>query len=222
MSLAQFIDHTALKQTTHLTDIEQLCGEATGHGFAAVCVPPFYVSFANDILIDSAVRIATVIGFPFGYHSIASKVAEAEEAIRNGADELDLVMNVAAFKSNMLSFLEEEISELVAVTKKNDILIKVIIESGILSEEEIIRCCRLYKNYDVDFLKTSTGFAEKGASEEAVRLMRAHLPGHIRIKASGGIRTAEEAQRMIDAGASRLGCSASVAIVTGEKGSGTY
>lgn len=222
MSLAQFIDHTALKQTTQLTDIEQLCSEATTYGFAAVCVPPFYVSFANDILIDSGVAIATVVGFPFGYHSISSKVAEAEEAVRNGADELDVVMNVAAFKNNMISYLEEEISELVAVAKKNDILVKVIIESGILSEEEIIRCCRLYKNYDVDFLKTSTGFAEKGASEEAVRIMRAHLPSHIRIKASGGIRTAEDARKMIDAGASRLGCSAGVAIIKGEKAGGTY
>lgn len=222
MSIAQFIDHTILKQTSGLDDVLTVCREASEYGFAAVCVPPVYVQKAVDKLNGTDVKVATVVGFPFGYHSIDTKITEAKQAAIDGADELDMVMNVASFKNKDYSYLENEISALLEISKKNGLLVKVIIESGILNEEEIVRCCELYRSFDVDFLKTSTGFAEKGASAEAVKLMRENLPGHIQIKASGGIKTFDFAKELINAGATRLGCSSSVAIVKGEMGDATY
>ncbi|HWJ92149.1 MAG TPA: deoxyribose-phosphate aldolase [Flavisolibacter sp.] len=216
MSIAQFIDHTILKPTATLGDIEKVCDEASVYGFAAVCIPPYYVRDAAQILAGSISRVATVIGFPFGYSHYEAKAAEASTAIEDGAKELDMVMNIAAFKSNDLAWLESEIELITGLVKDKDIVIKVIIESGVLHQEEIIKCCALYQHYPVDFLKTSTGYAESGASVEAVRIMRQHLPAHIGIKASGGIRNFAFAQQLIDAGATRLGCSASVAIVKGE------
>ncbi|HEY0065908.1 MAG TPA: deoxyribose-phosphate aldolase [Flavisolibacter sp.] len=213
MSLAQFIDHTVLKPLTSAKDIERLCAEAAEHGFKAVCVPPYYVSRAAELLKGGTAEVATVIGFPLGYSSPETKTFEAAEAVDNGATELDMVMNLAAFRNRDMASLEKEITAIAALARQNGALVKVIIESGLLSDEEIIACCDFYRNFDVAFLKTSTGFAEKGASVEAVRLMRRHLPSHIRIKASGGIRTYPFAKELIDAGATRLGCSASVEIV---------
>jgi deoxyribose-phosphate aldolase len=214
MSLAQFIDHTILKPSTTLTDIEKVCSEAMEYHFAAVCIPPYFVPDAFKILEGSKVKLATVIGFPFGYSDTSAKLAEAEKALSDGADELDMVMNLAAFFSNDLAYLENEMSEMLRIKEKK--VLKLIIESGLLSREDILKCCRLFGHYPLDFMKTSTGYAEKGASTEAVQLMRAHLPSSIRIKASGGIRTAGFAQELINAGATRLGCSASLAIVKGE------
>ena len=216
MSIAQFIDHTILKPTTTLADIEKVCEEAVQYGFAAVCVPPYYVRDAKQIIGSSPVKTATVVGFPFGYSHYKAKLAETEEALNEGADEIDMVMNLAAFKSNDLAYLESEIKEISEGTRQKHAVLKLIIESGILTEEEIIKCCALYKHFPVDFLKTSTGYAEKGASVEAVQIMRKHLPSSIQIKASGGIKTYQFARQLIDAGATRLGCSASVAIIKGE------
>jgi deoxyribose-phosphate aldolase len=159
------------------------------------------------------VKVATVIGFPFGYSTIKAKLAEVEQAIADGADELDIVINLIALKEGRWALLEEEMKTLVDRAHAARKLVKVIIESGILKDEEIIRCCQLYAGVGVDFLKTSTGYAEKGATIGAVQLMRAHLPKGIRIKASGGIRDAGFALQLIAAGADRLGCSASVEIV---------
>jgi deoxyribose-phosphate aldolase len=224
MSVAQFIDHTVLKPTTTLADIEKVCEEAVQYGFAAVCVPPYYVKDAKSILQNTPVKVATVIGFPFGYSHFSAKLAEARMAINEGADELDMVMNLAAFKSNDMAYLESEIGEMTNLTTQHEVTLKVIVESGILTEEEIIKCCDLYKHYKIGFMKTSTGYAEKGATLEAVQIMRMHLPPSIQIKASGGVKTYEFAQQLIDAGATRLGCSASVAIVKGvpEQGGGNY
>jgi deoxyribose-phosphate aldolase len=159
-----------------------------------------------------------VIGFPFGYNHISAKVIETEEAIKDGANEIDVVMNIAAFKNKDFQYLEKEVETILKITKAGNALLKIIIETGLLSNEQIIKCCELYKNYPVDFLKTSTGYAEKGASVEAVTLMRQHLPRQIQIKASGGIKTFEFANALITAGATRLGCSASVAIVNEQNG----
>ena len=213
MSIASFIDHTILKQTTTLANIDKVCREAAEYSFATVCIPPVYVAAAGQRLKGTKVGVATVIGFPFGYTFVDIKAAEADEAIKKGATELDLVMNVGALKNGDDAYLKKEIEAVVAVAKKGGVLLKVIIESGVLTDEEIIRCCNLYKNYEVDFLKTSTGYAQKGASVAAVQLMRQHLPSSIQIKASGGIKTLAFAKELIDAGATRLGCSASVAIV---------
>jgi deoxyribose-phosphate aldolase len=216
MSIAAFIDHTVLKPTTRLTDIEHLCTEAREYSFAAVCVPPYFVRDAAQILQGSSSRLATVIGFPFGYSHYEAKAAEAERALEDGAEELDMVMNLAAFKSNDLAWLESEIDLISTITNQKKKVLKVIIESGILTTEEILKCCALYVHYPVQFLKTSTGYAEKGAAVETVRLMRQHLPPSIKIKASGGIKTYSFAKQLLDAGAERLGCSASVAIVREE------
>ena len=217
MSIAQFIDHTILKNTTTIAEVEKICEEAAQYNFAAVCIPPYYVADAKEFLKNKNIKIATVIGFPYGYHQYQTKVAEAFAAIKDGANELDMVMNISAFRNNDMAYLENEILEMTKLIENKEVLIKVIIESGILSEEEIIRCCNLFKHFNVAFLKTSTGFASAGASVEAVQIMRKHLPDHIQIKASGGIRNYEFAKQLIDAGATRLGCSASVSIVNEEK-----
>lgn len=222
MTLAPFIDHTVLKNVTTTADIDRICNEAREYRFAAVCVPPYFVQDAKKLLEGSGVNVATVIGFPFGYHHYNTKLQEARIAIEEGADELDMVMNLSAFKSNDLAYVETEAGALSNLTTAEGKTLKVIIESGILSDEEIIKCCELYRHYPVQFLKTSTGYAESGASVAAVRLMRQHLPETILIKASGGIRTAAFAKELVEAGATRLGCSASVAIVKGESGSGNY
>ena len=222
MSLASFIDHTILKNTTTVADIDKICQEAIKFGFAAVCVPPYFVQDAKKLVESTPVKLATVIGFPFGYHHYQTKLEEARKAIEEGADELDLVMNLAAFKSNDLAYVETEAENISTLTHQHGKTLKIIIESGLLSNEEIVRCCDLYKHYPVQFLKTSTGFAEKGASIEAVQLMRKYLPDNIRIKASGGIRTLEFASQLVEAGATRLGCSASIAIVRGETATGSY
>lgn len=220
MNIASYIDHTILKPGTLTAEVEQLCREAYDHGFAAVCVPPPFVRRAAALLTPTTVRVATVIGFPFGYSLIEAKVAEAVLAIVDGADELDMVMNLAALKNGDLAYLEKEVALVLEVARKNKKVLKVIIESGILAEDEIITCCDLYGKAGVDFVKTSTGYAEKGASVAAVQLMRSKLPSNIRIKASGGIRTYAFAKELIDAGADRLGCSASVAIVAGAQAGG--
>lgn len=213
MNIASYIDHTLLKPSTTIQDIKKLCSEATQYNFYAVCVPPPLVKNARAVLQNSAVKTATVIGFPFGYSIARAKLVEAQQAMQDGADELDVVINLVALKNGAWDYLRLEMESIVEAAHAKEKIVKVIIESGILTDEEIIRCCEIYAKVGVDFLKTSTGYAEKSATVEAVQLMRAHLPSSIRIKASGGIRSFEQAVQMVKAGAGRLGCSASVAIV---------
>ncbi len=224
MQLNQYIDHTILKPTTSISDIKKLCGEAVNYQFAAVCVPPNFVRLSKELVLGSQVKVATVIGFPFGYSAVEAKLAEIVLAIVDGADELDVVANVSAIKNGDWEFLANEINHLLPFIRQHHKVIKVIIESGVLTDEEIIKCCELYGVAGIDYLKTSTGYAEKGASVESVALFKAHLPAHVQIKASGGIRDYAFAKQLIDAGATRLGCSAGVAIVQGmnnaESGSG--
>lgn len=212
MQIESYIDHTILKPSTTISEVEQLCNDAIKYQFAAVCVPPFYVKAAKQILLNTPVKVATVIGFPFGYSSTKSKVQEVEDALSDGADEIDMVHNLAALKNGDWDFLSKEVAKILVPIRLNDKELKVIIESGILTDTEIIRSCELYAKHHVDFVKTSTGYAEKGASLEAVQLMRAHLPESIMIKASGGIRTYEDAAKYVAVGASRIGASASVQI----------
>ncbi len=218
MNIAFFIDHTILKPTTLVTEVEKLCNEALEYKVAAVCVPPLFVKQAKSLLQNSNVKTATVIGFPFGYSAIEAKLAETLLAIVDGADELDVVINIAAIKNNDWQYLAKELNTILPIIKAKQKVIKVIIESGVLTDDEIIKCCDLYGIAGVDFMKTSTGYAEKGASVHAVTLMRKHLADAVKIKASGGIKTLAFAKELITAGASRLGCSASVAIVQEEKG----
>lgn len=215
-SIATFIDHTILKPTTLPSEIEQLCREAIEHGFAAVCVPPQYIKLSKELTQSSAVKVATVIGFPFGYSTTSAKVAEINQAILDGVDELDLVHNIAWVKQGDYAALSQEIALCLQPIRLHEKTIKVIIESGVLTDEEIIKCCELYARHHVDFVKTSTGYAAVGATLDAVTLMRKSLPESIQIKASGGIRDYQFARTLVEAGATRIGASAGVAIVAEE------
>lgn len=213
MNIAAYIDHTILKPDTTLEDIRRVCNEAKEYGFAAVCIPPLYIKSAVELLDGSAVKKAAVIGFPMGYTAIEAKLAEVVLAIVDGADELDMVMNISAVKNNDWQFIAHEINAILPVIKNKNRVIKIIIETGLLTSDEIIKCCELYGAAGVDFLKTSTGFSGKGASVADVQLMRQYLPSHIQIKASGGIRSYSFACELIKAGANRIGCSSSVEII---------
>lgn len=217
MNIEKYIDHTILKQTTTLADVERVCQEAMQHHFAAVCIPPLYVKKAKEFLSGSDVKVCTVIGFPMGYAAIEAKVAEIVLAMVDGVDELDMVANISAIKNGDWSFIANEINTIMPIVKEKNKTFKIIIESGVLTDDEIIKCCDIYGVAGVDFVKTSTGFADKGASIDAVRLIRNHLADHVKIKASGGIRSFAFAKQLIDAGANRIGCSASVKITEEEK-----
>jgi deoxyribose-phosphate aldolase len=214
-SLNKYIDHTILKPTCLVSDIEKLCAEAKQYDFAAVCVPPNFVKLAKEKVAGSTVQVATVIGFPFGYSATEAKIAEIILAMVDGADELDVVANISAIKNGDWTAIADEINHIMPIIRSKNKLVKIIIESGVLTDDEIIKCCDIYGIAGIDYLKTSTGYAEKGASVEVVKLFRKHLPDQVQIKASGGIRDYATAQLMIDAGATRIGCSAGVAIVSG-------
>ena len=179
MKLNQYIDHTILKPTTLISEIENLCAEAKKYHFAAVCIPPNFVKKAKVLTEGSAVKVATVIGFPFGYSAVEAKIAEILLAIVDGADELDVVINISAIKNNDWLYLANEINHIMPIIRSKNKVIKIIIESGILTDDEIIKCCEIYGLAGIDYLKTSTGYAEKGATVEAVKLFRLHLPDEI-------------------------------------------
>ncbi|RYY14837.1 MAG: deoxyribose-phosphate aldolase, partial [Cytophagaceae bacterium] len=192
--------------------IIQLCQEARQYGFASACVPPCYVPVAARELSNSGVAVCTVIGFPLGYNSPRVKFREAEIALAEGATELDLVLNVSALKSGNLDAVRAEVEDLADLCDVNDALLKVIIETALLTEEEMTTAARLCAEAGAHFVKTSTGFASRGASVADVELLRRVLPPEVRIKASGGIRTRAQALAMLAAGADRIGTSNSLVI----------
>lgn len=193
--------------------IRRLCKEADTHRFAAVCVPPCYVRLARELLQGSSTKVATVIGFPLGYQHTDVKFFEAHKALKDGAKELDVVMNLSAFKSGHYDEVESELEQFAALCDFQQGVLKVIIETALLSEEEIREACQICADAGADFVKTSTGFSSRGATVEDVRLMRQHLPPEVRIKASGGIKTLEAALALIEAGADRIGCSSSIQLI---------
>ena len=211
--LASRIDHTLLKPEADKGMIKQLCREADTHGFAAVCVPPCYVRLAKDNLPDGGVKVATVIGFPLGYQYTDVKFFEAHKALMHGADEIDVVMNLSAFKSGHYDEVESELGQLATLCEFKDAILKVIIETALLSPAEIIRACGICADAGAAFVKTSTGFSSRGASVDDVLLMRRHLPAHIQIKASGGIRTLAAVRALIEAGADRIGTSSGIELI---------
>lgn len=211
--LATQIDHTLLKPEARPSDIEQLCLEAKKYGFAAVCVMPLHIPYAADCLADSSVRVATVIGFPLGASRTLVKAVETRDAVAAGADELDMVMQIGALKAGNDDLVREDIHAVVQAAEGR--LVKVILETALLDDQEIVRACALAEEAGADYVKTSTGFGPGGATEDAVRLMRRVVGDRLGVKASGGIRDAGSALRMVEAGATRLGTSAGVAIVTG-------
>lgn len=209
----QYIDHTNLRPTATETDIRQLCGEAWDHQFWAICLPPSYVLYASDILIGTPIKICTVVGFPLGYNGLATKIQETAKALQDGATELDMVMNLTRFKSMAYMSVREEIATLARMAHNGGALLKVIIETAYLDEMEIRIACELCVEAEADFVKTSTGFAPTGADLDQVKLIRSLLPKTVQVKASGGIKTYEQARAFVDAGASRIGTSSGVVIV---------
>ena len=212
-SLAHYIDHTQLKTDAHRDQIEQLCLEARTFEFASVCVQPYWVPLCASMLAGSPVKVCTVIGFPQGAVVTEDKEFEAKSMLHLGAQELDMVMNISAFKSGYYTYVENEIRSLAAICHNSGALLKVIIECCLLSDEEKKHACELCLRAGADFVKTSTGMSTSGAKVEDIRLMRAVVGQRMGVKAAGGIRTAADMLNMIDAGASRIGASASVAIM---------
>jgi len=219
MELASMIDHTLLKPDATHHQIEKLCHQARQYHFASVCVNPAYVSLAKRLLAGSNVKVCTVIGFPLGSTTPTVKAIEAREAIANGADEIDMVINIGALKSGNDSLVLEDIKAVREATRGK--VLKVIIETAYLTREEKIRACKLAKKAQADFVKTSTGFGPGGATVEDVKLMREVVGPNMGVKASGGIRDCKTAWEMVKAGATRLGTSASIAIVEGKKSEDT-
>jgi deoxyribose-phosphate aldolase len=213
MELAKRIEHTNLKPDCTKEEIIQLCNEAITHGFYGICISPYFVQLAKKSIVKKAIKIITVVGFPLGYSTVGAKVEEAKKAIISGADEIDMVMNIAAFKSGDMQTVQNDIQSVVTVCHLQNKKVKVIIETAYLSDEEIIRACKVCADCEVDFVKTSTGFASMGAEPRTVKLMRANLPSKIKIKAAGGIKTNKQALELLLAGADVLGCSNSLKII---------
>lgn len=217
--LNTYFDHTMLKPDATTRDIKLLCNEAKEYSFYSVCVNSCHVSEAHEYLRGSNVKITSVVGFPLGAMESSSKAYEADAACLNGADEIDMVMNIGAMKEGNYKYVSDDIAAVASVCYDNDVHLKVIIETCLLTDDEIIKACEISEKAGADFVKTSTGFSKTpdgqpgGATVHAVKLMRASVSDNIRIKASGGIHTLAEANALIEAGAGRLGCSASVDIM---------
>jgi deoxyribose-phosphate aldolase len=219
LNLASYIEHTVLKQATTIAEVDKVCLEASMENFVAVCIPPKYVPSARKMLDGSNVKVATVVGFPLGFGPIAAKVKEIETALHMGADEIDMVIDLGSLKSGDWQHLDEEITACLKPIYTAGKVIKVIVESGILTDNELLACCALYGKYNIDYVKSSTGFADKGVTVESVKLMRAHLPSKIGIKAAGGIKTFSFVKELIDAGATRIGTSSAMKIMKESKNS---
>ncbi len=216
--LARYIDHTLLRPDAAAADIDRLCDEAAEHGFAAVCVNPAWVRRAADRLRGTGVAVASVVGFPFGATPPDVKAFEARRVIRDGAREVDMVINIGALKSGMHDLVREDIARVSDACHEGGAANKVIIEAALLTDAEKVVVCRLAQQAKADMVKTSTGYAKGGATVFDVALMRETVGPKMGVKAAGGIRTADDVQDMIAAGATRIGASAGVSIVSGEKG----
>jgi deoxyribose-phosphate aldolase len=215
MNIAQTIDHTLLRpEQSTAARIEQLCHEAIEYGFASVCVLPCHVSLAVKCLEGTAIPVCSVVGFPLGGNLAATKRVEAEQLLQAGARELDMVMNIAALKSREYGTVFDDIAGVVETAHAQGAIVKVIIECGALDDNEKLRAACIVSDAGADFIKTSTGFGYGGATIQDVRLLREHVAPHVKVKASGGIRTRAQALELLNAGADRLGTSAGVTIVT--------
>ncbi|RPK15797.1 deoxyribose-phosphate aldolase [Priestia endophytica] len=211
--IAKMIDHTLLKADAKKEEIEKLCEEAKAHQFASVCVNPTWVSLSSSLLEGTDVKVCTVIGFPLGANTPEVKAFEAQNAISNGATEVDMVINIGALKDGNDQEVKRDIQAVVEASK--GVLVKVIIETCLLTEDEKIRACKLAVEAGADYVKTSTGFSTGGATVEDVALMRKTVGPDVGVKASGGVRNAEGAKAVIEAGATRIGASSGIAIVNG-------
>lgn len=211
-SINSYIEQTNLKPTIRGKDVDRLVAEAVDHNFIGVCVPPFWVKRASREIANEDVQLVTVVGFPLGYQMTETKLDEIKMAIANGAKELDVVMNISAFKDGM-PWTKIELAKCSKLIHNHECMLKVIIETSYLSNREIELAAFMVRDVGADFIKTSTGFASAGASAEDVKLLRSLLPSSVGIKAAGGIRTHEQAINMIDAGADRIGTSQGLEII---------
>jgi deoxyribose-phosphate aldolase len=211
--IARLIDHTLLKPEAMPEQIERLCDEARAYQFATVCVNPIYVGLAVDRLAGSGVAVCAVVAFPLGATTTATKVYEARQILNEGGREVDMVISIGALKAGQHTAVADDIAQVAAACHGEDALLKVILETALLTDEEKVTACRLAASAGADFVKTSTGFSSGGATLEDVRLMRRTVGPDIGVKAAGGIRSYADAVVMIEAGASRIGASAGVAIV---------
>ncbi|NOW87711.1 deoxyribose-phosphate aldolase [Clostridium beijerinckii] len=216
MNIAQYIDHTILKPEATVEDVKRLCREAKEYNFASVCVNGCYAKLVSTELAGSEVKTCVVVGFPLGAMTKEAKAFETSQAIENGASEIDMVINVGALKDKNYSLLKEDI-EAVVNAAKGKALVKVIIETCLLTDEEKVKACEIAKEVKADFVKTSTGFSTGGATKEDIALMRKTVGPDLGVKASGGVRDFKAAMDMINAGASRIGASASISIVSESK-----
>lgn len=217
MELNQYIEYTLLRADCTKDDIIKLCKEAIEHNFYGVCIPPYHVQLAKKTIGKKPVKIITVVGFPLGYSTVGAKVEEVKKAIIGGADEIDMVMNIAAFKSGDMAGVQNDMQSVITTCHLQDKKVKVILETAYLNDEEIRQACKICVDCDADFIKTSTGFAGAGATVEAVKLIKKSVPMRIKIKAAGGIKDPVFAEELIKAGASRLGTSSGVLLVKEEK-----
>lgn len=220
-ALAQMIDHTALKADTTKDQIIELCKEASEYNFFSVCVNPTWVKLASEKLRDTHVAVCTVIGFPLGATTSETKVFETEDAIKNGATEVDMVINIGALKDQNYQLVEADIQAVVEAAK-GKALVKVIIETSLLTDEEKVKACQLAVSAGTNFVKTSTGFSTGGATVEDIALMRKTVGPDIGVKASGGVRDQAMARAVVEAGATRIGASAGISIVKGEQSNTDY
>ena len=212
-SIAALIDHTLLKPEATAADIRKVCAEARQYGFAAVCVNPYWVRLVAGELAGSAVKVCAVVGFPLGANSTEIKVEETAGVIRDGAQEVDMVLNVGELRSGNYDVVRDDIAAVVETAHASGAIVKVILETALLNSEQKVKACQLAKEAHADFVKTSTGFGPGGATAEDVALMRLTVGPAMGVKASGGVRTLEDLKKMVAAGASRVGASASVKIV---------
>ncbi|WP_246940487.1 deoxyribose-phosphate aldolase [Bacillus pinisoli] len=219
--VAKMIDHTLLKADAKKEEIDKLCAEAKEYNFASVCVNPTWVKASAELLQGTEVKVCTVIGFPLGATTSETKAFETKNAIENGATEVDMVINVGALKDGQNQLVQSDIQAVVDAAK-GKALVKVIIETALLTDEEKVRACELSVKAGADFVKTSTGFSTGGATLEDIALMRKTVGPDIGVKASGGVRDAKSAFALIEAGATRIGASSGIAIVKGETGTSAY
>lgn len=211
MNYNKMIDHTVLKADTPLETVKKICDEAIEYGFASVCINPCHVAYCADYLKDSDVNVCTVIGFPLGANTSAVKAFETKDAISNGADEIDMVMNIGALKDKNYDLVRDDVKAVVEAA--NGTLVKVILETCLLTEDEIKKACELCVEAKADYVKTSTGFSTRGATIEDVQIMKAAVQGKAKVKAAGGVRTHEDMVKIVEAGADRIGTSAGCSLV---------
>lgn len=213
MNLALYMDSTNLKPEATADNIKSLCSEAAKYKMAAVCIQPCRLGLARRLLMDSGVKLCTVVGFPLGAEGMKSKLYTASQSLEDGADELDMVINLGALKDGDMNRVEAEIKALVALKDQQDFILKVIVETALLTPAELINITKMLNDSGADFIKTSTGFSTRGASVEDIKTMCAYRQPHLKIKAAGGIRSLDQALQLIEAGADRLGSSNAAAIV---------